>query len=138
MYALTLIDKARELGNSDATIARRMEISPGNLCDALAGRRKLSPESVALLAAMVGEDAQQAAARQMVENAKEPKRAKLERALFACLVGGVALTTAATDSDALPADLTQYTLSRIRAGIRRALAVLNTALMARGLQPHKA
>lgn len=90
MYAKTLMEKARAKGHSDAEIARQIGLTRSNLCDALAGRRTLSAEAAALLADLVGENAQEAAARQMVENAKEPKRSRLEKALFACWVAGVA------------------------------------------------
>ena len=123
MDADTLIDKARARGLSDAAIARAMGLTPGNLCDALAGRRSLPPEAVALLADELGEDAREAAAHQMVRNAKAPKRERLARALFGCWVVGVACL-ATTDATGKASDLTVYTLSRIAARLAARLRQL--------------
>lgn len=108
-YAKSLIDAARALGNADAELARRIGVSRSYLCDVAAGRKALSPESAALLAALCGDDATEAAKRVMVENAREPRRSMLERALFACWAAGGAALTIANAARAL----TVYTLSTV-------------------------
>lgn len=91
----TLIARARELGYADAEIARRIGISRSALCDMAAGRYSMSPEVATLLADLCGMDAREAAARQLIENAREPRRSALERALFRCApVLGAALLAA--------------------------------------------
>jgi transcriptional regulator with XRE-family HTH domain len=108
-----LIDNARATGMSDAEIARRCGVTPSYLCDAIAGRKKLSPETAALLADLAGNDARDALAAQAVRNAKPGQRDKLQRALFGCWAVGAALALSAPNSDART--FTDYTLCAVLA-----------------------
>lgn len=95
-HAQTLIARVRELGHTDAEIARRLGISRSQIAHVASGRDKLSPELAALLADLVGEDAQAAMARQSIDNATEPRRSMLERALFTLGVLGVSFASLTT------------------------------------------
>jgi transcriptional regulator with XRE-family HTH domain len=100
----TLITRAALLGFTAADAARKLGISRSYLSDVMNDRKNLSPESAALIADMIGDDATQAMKEQAVANEKNPeRRSALKQALFQWLAVGVVLS-AATPSDAKQID----------------------------------
>lgn len=104
-----LIDEAATLCSSDAALARRIGKSRSQIADMRAGREPVTPETVGLLADVVGldgEEARRLAALAVCENPKNAERAGvLRRAFFVCLALGVCAANAL-------GNWTVYTLSR--------------------------
>lgn len=88
-----LIDMAREKVGSDAELARRIGESRQNLAGMKAGRRPITPETVATLCDVLdlpGDECREWVALAIIQNPKNAARkTMLERALFACGVLGV-------------------------------------------------
>lgn len=68
-YALSLLDKANEKLGSDAATARAADVSPSAITAIRKGRKKMSPELAAIIAAALGDDPDYAVKRVMIENA---------------------------------------------------------------------
>lgn len=144
MYAQVLLDKARQKWKSDAQIAAAIGVTRQSLHAFSTGKAKMPPERAALLAAALGEDADYAAKRVMVDNAEGDLHARLAKAFrVAAGVAGVAVLVALgnvplpanagtirTDREDLTSEVTAQTLywRALRWLIRRLLA-----LMARGI-----
>lgn len=86
----TLIDKAIESCGSVKELARRLDVKP-NVISMLRKDRTISPDTAAMLAAVAGEDAREAAIQAMIENAVGTRR---EGVLREILGKGLALGVA--------------------------------------------
>ena len=88
-----LIDKASKICGSDASLAKRIGMSASNFSDMKAGRKPISPETVALIAdvcQLPGDETLHLVAQSIIENPKNAeKRDVLKRAFFASWVIGV-------------------------------------------------
>lgn len=134
-----LIDRARCLGFSDAYLAERIGVSRSYISHVAAERKSLSPESAAMLAALCGEDPTEALKAQTVANEKNPDRkARLAKVLFMSALLASGASSQASDwrgtmqTASTMADVTIYTLSRIRTWLSRRAAHILEALT---LQP---
>ena len=90
----TLLDLAKAKYLTDAAVGRAIGASHTQMADYRAGRKTLSPETVASLCdalELSGDECREWVAVSMIENPKnEAIAAKLRRALFACWAIGVA------------------------------------------------
>jgi transcriptional regulator with XRE-family HTH domain len=93
MTPTDLLARARQLGHSDAELARRIGVHRSYLSQVSLGQVKLSPEAAILLADIAGVDPHDALIGTIVANQRDPEKAeRLKKALFVCWVLGVALT----------------------------------------------
>lgn len=70
----TLIDRAAKICGSDSALARRMGIDQPSIAQMRAGRRTITPETAAEMAAIAGEDAREAAIAALLERSKGTRR----------------------------------------------------------------
>lgn len=140
MYALALLDKARQKLGSDAKTATAAGVSRQTISAIRKGDKKLSPELAAIIASALGDDPDYAVKRVMLENAAPELLTRLQRAFrVAAGVAGAAVLAAtvsvpsSAEAGTIKKDrelvnisqrLTVYTSSRIRERIRRALREL--------------
>ncbi|WP_374676438.1 helix-turn-helix domain-containing protein [Ideonella sp.] len=108
----SLLDEAIDVCHGQAELARRLGTSAPAITEMKKGTRPISPETVALLADVVGipgEEAQRLAALAVIGAAKNAsKREKLRRAFFGCwVVGVVALLTTLTPQPSTASDDTR-------------------------------
>lgn len=116
----TLIDLARAKVHTDRELAEKIGETPQNLAHIKAGRRTISPETVAALCDVLelpGEEAREWIAVAILENPKNASKLDLlKRALFACWVLGVgALSSTSNDAMATVAgDSTTTSIEHLR------------------------
>lgn len=133
---LTLIDEGAKKCGGYASLARRMDLHPVALAQMKAGKRAITPETVALLCDVLelpGSEVRELAAWAVIENAKNAgKREALRRAFFGVwatgavllgLLGGPTDATARTSETARGihcrelARLARAALQRLRAAL---------------------
>lgn len=86
----TLIDRAAKICGSDSALARRIGIAQPSLAQMRAGRRTITPETAAEMAAIAGEDAREAAIAALLERSKGTRREGVLREILGKgLVAGV-------------------------------------------------
>lgn len=130
----TLIAEASAIVGSQAELARRLRVTPQRVHEWKTGARPMTPELVGQLADVIGlagDEARRLAALAVIEHPKNAGlRQTLRRAFFVCWVTGAATLgtqdhpekeTTTTDE----ASLTEYTLSRVAAWLRRCMRRLS-------------
>lgn len=117
----SLIDKASRICGSDAALARKLDTSRTTVNKLRAGSMKISPETAALLAEIVGSDPYRAAAEAMIAGQKDPKKAeRLTKAFHFATIAGVVTTLLFSSTNAdereyvtVTRQLTSYTLWKV-------------------------
>lgn len=90
-YSLSLIDKAKELCGSYYALAHRIDLAESTISQIRAGKRRLPPDVVPILAELIGVDVDEAIHGVLMEHAKGTKREHvLKEILGKALVAGVA------------------------------------------------
>ena len=138
MYGQNLIDRARKMCESDAELARKLEVSPVTVHKLRHGLMKLSPETASLLAEIVHDDPTYAATQVMIENADPNLASRLTRAFHraamasvaAMLLGGVSEDSRAVTSHDSPTVNTLYIVAHIWRWLR-----MRNVQAARSLMP---
>lgn len=129
-----LIDEAVNLCGGGRALARRLGVPEHHPHEWRAGKRAVTPETAALLAdvlSLSGEDARELVALAVVENPKNAeKRERLRRALFACWVGGVALSLHAMM--ATPVQAAEVAVNRLHIVAHRLLRLMGGTWLALG------
>lgn len=88
---LTLIDRASKVCGSDSKLAEKIGVHRVAIAEMRKGKRRVTPETAAEIAAAAGEDGREAAIQAMIENSKGTRR---EGVLREILGKGLALGVA--------------------------------------------
>lgn len=135
----TLLDLGRAKCVTDAELGRRTGLTRAQIADMRAGRKPVSPETVAMLCDVLelsGEECREWVAVSLVENPKNADCAdRLRRALFACWVLGVGALLAPNDALARSAAYTAPVDGIYIVAHRRRQSYLSILLFLRGIVP---
>lgn len=105
----TLIDKASEICGGDKALAERLGIQRPTLSQMRSKTRTVTPETAAELAAMAGEDPQEAAIQAIIERAQGTRRGEVLKAILGkgvltISVAGVVIASSLWPRDALASE----------------------------------